>query len=125
MQPSLLRFLAMAIVCLSGRSFAATQQTNTPFPTPFNTEAPNHILTPPAETLAKIKGPPGFQISVFASEPDVQNPIAMTFDERGRLWVAENYTYAEAGVRWETRLRDRVVVLEDTKHTGHFDKRTV
>jgi putative membrane-bound dehydrogenase-like protein len=94
-----------------------------PFPVPFNTENPSNILTLPTQSLAKIKAPPGFKVSVFAAEPDVQNPIAITTDDRGRLWVAENYTYAENG--FEMSLRDRIIVLEDNHHTGHFDKRTV
>ena len=95
------------------------------FPAPFNTEPSNHILTPAAEALAKIKAPPGFNVTLLAAEPEVQNPIAMTIDERGRLWVAENYTYAESGVWFDLRLRDRILVFEDTKHNGQFDKRTV
>lgn len=124
-QASLHRVITFGLVWLTWQNSVVAEGIGSTFPTPFNTENPSHILTPPAEALAKIKAPPGFHVSVFASEPDVQNPIAMTFDERGRLWVAENYTYAEKGVGWEMRLRDRVVVFEDTKHTGHFDKRTV
>ena len=41
--------------------------------------------------------PPGFRVNVFAAEPDVRNPIAMTWDSRGRMWVAENYTYTREG----------------------------
>jgi putative membrane-bound dehydrogenase-like protein len=95
------------------------------FPAPFNTEPSNHILTPVSEALAKIKAPPGFNVTLMASEPEVQNPIAVTTDERGRRWVAENSTYAESGVWYDLRLRDRILVFEDTKHDGHFDKRTV
>ncbi len=78
-----------------------------------------------AEAARSFKMPPGFKVTVFASEPDVRQPIAMTFDPRGRLWVAENYTYAEAKVRFDTNLSDRVLIFEDTNHDGHFDKRTV
>jgi putative membrane-bound dehydrogenase-like protein len=55
----------------------------------------------------------------------VQQPIAMAWDARGRLWVAECYTYAENPARWDTSLRDRIVIFEDTDNDGHFDKRTV
>lgn len=37
--------------------------------------------------------PPGFKATLFAGEPDVQQPIAFAIDDRGRLWVAESYTY--------------------------------
>ena len=63
-----------------------------PFPEVFNTENAKDKLLTPAEALAKIKVPEGFNVSLFAAEPDVQQPIAITTDERGRLWVAENYT---------------------------------
>ena len=49
---------------------------------------------PPDEVCKTAVLPAGFRLSVFASEPDVQNPIAITTDDRGRLWVAENYTWA-------------------------------
>jgi putative membrane-bound dehydrogenase-like protein len=69
--------------------------------------------------------PPGFKATVFAHEPDVQQPIAMCWDEKGRLWVAENYTYSDAKERFDLKLRDRILIFEDSKNTGHFDKRTV
>jgi len=55
------------------------------------------VGTPPApqEALGLIEVPPGFHVTLFAGEPDVQQPISFTTDERGRLWIAENYTYAE------------------------------
>ena len=45
----------------------------------------------PAEAQKKFSLPPGFEIRLFASEPEVVNPVAMTWDERGRLWVVELY----------------------------------
>ena len=48
------------------------------FPQPFNTEKDLSIpLMPAAEAAAKFQVPPGFKVSVFAAEPDVQNPIPM------------------------------------------------
>jgi hypothetical protein len=69
--------------------------------------------------------PPGFLATLFAGEPDVQQPIGITTDASSRLWVAENYTYSEAAINFHPTLRDRVVILEDTNHDGRFDKRTV
>ena len=97
-----------------------------PFPKIFDTQATNNQpLTPPQDALKMLKLPPGFQATLFAAEPDVQNPIAMAFDPRGRLWIAENYTYAESKVGFDRSLRDRIVVFEDTDGDGRFDKRTV
>jgi putative membrane-bound dehydrogenase-like protein len=49
----------------------------------------------------------------------------MCFDDRGRLWVAECYTYADVKTNYDLHLHDRIVIFEDSKGTGHFDKRTV
>ena len=93
--------------------------------TPFNTELATNGPMPVAEVVAQTKLPPGFKLSVFAAEPDVQQPIGMATDARGRLWVAENYTYSERAVGYHKDLRDRIVVFEDTDNDGRFDKRTV
>lgn len=95
------------------------------FPTPYNTEKSPGGPMPPAEAAEKFTLPAGFKASVFAAEPDIENPIAMAWDARGRLWVAENYTYAEAGVRYDLALRDRIVVFEDKDGDGKFDTRKV
>jgi putative membrane-bound dehydrogenase-like protein len=80
---------------------------------------------PAEEAAATMQLPPGFKCLVFAAEPDVQQPIAMAWDSRGRLWVAENYTYAENPERWNTTLRDRILILEDTDGDGKHDKRKI
>jgi hypothetical protein len=55
---------------------------------------------------------------VWASEPMVQNPIAMAWDRQGRMWIAENYTYGSRKIRFDLSLRDRVIVLSDTDGDG-------
>jgi putative membrane-bound dehydrogenase-like protein len=95
------------------------------FPAPYNSGSSTASPTPPQEALSQLTMPPGFKATIFAAEPDVQNPIAMCFDAQGRLWIAENYTYAERPLRFDLKLRDRILVFEDTKGEGHFTKRTV
>src|SRR5579871_6240888 len=95
------------------------------FPKPYDSGPPVSGLMPPSEAAAKMTLPPGFKATVFAAEPDVCNPIAMAWDSRGRLWIAENYTYAEGGVRYDLKLRDRILIFEDTKGDGHFSSRRV
>jgi putative membrane-bound dehydrogenase-like protein len=96
------------------------------FPKPFNTGTDVGKKPISADEAVKlIKMPDGFKATVFAAEPDVQNPIACAWDSRGRLWVAENYSYAEAAVGFDKRLRDRIVIFEDTDNDGKHDKRTV
>ncbi|MDZ4778842.1 MAG: PVC-type heme-binding CxxCH protein, partial [Planctomycetia bacterium] len=92
---------------------------------PFNTETATNGPMPVMEVIAQSKLPPGFKLTVFAAEPDVQQPIGMATDARGRLWVAENYTYSESKMGYHKDLRDRIVVFEDTDNDGRFDKRTV
>ena len=58
-----------------------------------DTQPPKDIPPTPEEAARRFKVPPGFEVTLFAGEPDVRQPIAMTFDDRGRLWVAECYSY--------------------------------
>lgn len=104
---------------------AQTQPQADQFPEPTNSEPDGDTLLTPQQALEKIVLPSGFSATLFAHEPDVQNPIGMSFDHRGRLWVAENYTYAERGVRFDLRLRDRVIILADNDGDGRAESRTV
>ena len=96
------------------------------FPYPPDTERSTAEPLNAAETAATAQLPPGFRLEVFAAEPEVCNPIAMATDGRGRLWVAENFTWAGNGLGvWDDTLRDRLVVLADTDGDGRHDERTV
>lgn len=96
------------------------------FPEIYNSEKDKSANPPaPAEAAASFQVPEGFQTTVFAAEPDVQNPIAMAWDHKGRMWVAENYTYAETAKRFDLSLRDRIIILEDKDHDGHAETRKV
>ncbi len=95
------------------------------FPKVIDTEPDKSPVMPASQAAASFKGAEGFKIEVFAAEPDVRNPIAMTWDARGRLWIAENYTYAERAARFDLRHRDRVLIFEDSDGDGKHDKRTV
>lgn len=94
-------------------------------PTPNDNQALTLPFPTAQESLAKMKLPPGFKATVFAAEPDVRNPIAMCWDAKGRMWVAENYTYSDSKERFDMKLRDRILIFEDTDNDGKFDKRTV
>src|SRR3954452_9152854 len=95
------------------------------FPKPYDSEPAKEQPMPAAEAAASFRVPPGFRVGVFAAEPDVRNPIAMAWDPRGRLWIAENYTYAERAKKFDLGLRDRVLIFDDRDGDGHFDGRTV
>jgi putative membrane-bound dehydrogenase-like protein len=96
------------------------------FPAPYNSEANTNAAPPsPPQALAMLKMPTGFKATVFAAEPEVRNPIAMAWDARGRLWIAENFTYAESKRKFDFSLRDRILFFEDTDGDGRFDSRGV
>lgn len=86
-----------------------------------NTQNPKDIPPTPKVAVAKFQPPRGFEVSLFAGDPDVAQPISMTFDDRGRLWVAECYSYPN----WKKTGRDRILIFEDANGDGTFDKRKV
>ncbi len=88
---------------------------------PINTQAEGESPPTAEEATALIALPAGFSVTLFAGEPDVRQPIAMNLDDRGRLWVAESYSYKE----WEMKGEDRIVIFEDTDNDGQFDSRKI
>lgn len=91
----------------------------------FDTQQNAPRLTTPAEAVAAFRVSEGFRVTLFAAEPDVRQPIGIATDARGRVWVAENYTYAEGPGSFDARQRDRIVVLADTDGDGRSDRRRV
>jgi putative membrane-bound dehydrogenase-like protein len=90
----------------------------------FACAPPSHGEEPPRtpeETVKALKLPEGFRATLFAGEPDLVQPIGFCFDDRGRLWVAENTSYPN----WKPDGHDRIVIFEDTDGDGRFDTRTV
>ncbi len=112
--------LSLFLLSLSASVCAATE-----FPEPYDTEKAGSAPMPAREVARTAVLPEGFRLEVFASEPEVRQPIGMCFDEKGRLWVAECYTFAETPLRWDLKLNDRITVLEDTNGDGASDKRTI
>ena len=82
-----------------------------------------HAGLGPAEAAAAMTVPEGFRVDLIAGEPDVVQPIAFTFDARGRLWVAEAYSYP---IRMPAdQARDRILIFEDADADGRFETRKV
>lgn len=99
-----------------------------PVKTNFNPEK-NGSLTylSGQEALAKLKVPQGYKIELFASEtefPDLAKPMQMSFDGKGRLWVAvmPSYPHYKPG---DAKPNDKILILEDTNNDGKADKQTV
>ncbi len=82
----------------------------------FNSLQPQQVAD--AMTL-----PEGFSVQVIAAEPEVQQPVAMTIDEKGRIWVVEAYEYPQRAKG--DKGRDRILILEDTDKNGSLDSRKV
>ncbi len=124
------RLLVCASLVALGLTSFALVQGDEPAPVAevkpiYNSEPSTLPFTSPEDAVKGMTLPPGFSVSIFAAEPDVQQPIGISFDTRGRLWVAENYTYAEASINADRSLNDRIVILEDTDKDGKSDKRKV
>jgi putative membrane-bound dehydrogenase-like protein len=98
---------------------------------------------PPDEAQRRFKLAPGFEVELFAAEPEVRQPVTMTFDDRGRMWVIQYLQYPNpAGLRpvevdryLRTKYdrvpeppprgpvgKDKITILEDTDGDGRADK---
>ncbi|MEK6258127.1 MAG: PVC-type heme-binding CxxCH protein [Planctomycetota bacterium] len=84
--------------------------------------SPTEPLTP-TEQKAKFKLPAGFEIQLVASEPDIQKPMNLAFDARGRLWVSHSIEYPFAAADSE-KARDGLTVLEGIGPDGKAAKAT-
>ncbi len=73
----------------------------------------------PAEALKTMQLPGGFKAELIAAEPDLVQPIAFTFDERGRIWVVEGNSYPKP--REMGKGQDRIKILEDKDGDGSFE----
>ncbi len=94
-----------------------------PVPLTYSGEHPR-VQDPlsPEASMTHIQLPAGFSVKLFAAEPDIINPIAFTWDERGRLWVVQSLDYPhelsnEVG-------GDRITICEDTNGDGKADEFT-
>ena len=72
-------------------------------------------------SMSRMVVPPGFEIQLFAAEPDIVKPIYMAWDERGRLWIAETIDYPNLLHEEVGQGNDRITILEDTDGDGRAD----
>ncbi len=101
-------------------------------PTPALPAVPTNFKRPVdyldgVEAIEKMKIMPGYKVELFASEkefPDLKKPVQMSFDNRGRLWVATTPTYPHY-TPGESRPDDKLLIFEDTDGDGRADKQTV
>ncbi|TWU01216.1 PVC-type heme-binding CxxCH protein [Stieleria varia] len=76
----------------------------------------------PQQAMAAMSIPDGFDVSLFASEPDIAEPIAFCFDDRGRIWVVENFNYRTRREHTDDPV-SRIQILTDTNGDGRFDEK--
>ena len=103
--------------------FHATRPAIPARPKPPTPDAFAHDGLPPEAAAQAMTVPEGFKVTLFAGEPDVVQPIAFALDDRGRLWVAEAYSYPHRVA--PEKARDRILIFEDKDNDGHFDSRKV
>jgi putative membrane-bound dehydrogenase-like protein len=88
--------------------------------------APNPTTAPRTDaeqTVSRMYVPEGFKVEVIASEPDLCQPVAFAWDDRGRIWVVEAFSYPAKRPPGEGL--DRVVILSDEDGDGRFETRKV
>ena len=112
-QVSISRFarLSVVVTILAGQTAFSAER---------STPAADRPL-PPQEAPRHMTVPEGFRVTLFAGEPDVRQPIGFTTDDRGRLWVAECYSYPN----WTAEGHDRVLIFRDEHDSGRFAERKV
>src|SRR5690348_13012370 len=82
--------------------------------------APNKAYSP-QESVRRMTAPPGFHVELVAAEPDITNPIAMTFDDRGRIFITESIEYPRKSAGPG---RDCVKLIEGVRADGYAAKIT-
>jgi putative membrane-bound dehydrogenase-like protein len=127
-----LRLATLAALCATA-SAADTLTTRNPNPsapaaavgTAFDAakELPRYLPVEPAAALATWKVKPGFKLQLAAHEPQVRDPIAITFDENGRMFACEMIDYSER--RDATPHLGRISMLEDKDGDGIYETTTV
>lgn len=92
-------------------------------PLTYHGDGPSLQLPLSAEDSRRhIQVPEGFETVLFAAEPEIVNPIAFSWDERGRLWVLQSMDYPH---KLENKVGgDKITICEDTDGDGQADKFT-
>ena len=110
--------------CKAGNSNEA--KTTKPDSLAIRKSVPSAPVLSPAESIRKMKFEEGFVIKLVASEPLVEAPVAITFDEKGRIWADEMVNYMPDTVgTGEDKPNGKIVILEDKNKDGIMDSHKV
>ena len=88
-------------------------------------EAKESKFLKPEESVAAMTVKDGFTVNTWASEPMMTQPMAFCWDDRGRLWIAENKDYESRGHGFSSSGQSRILILEDTNRDGVADNKKV
>jgi putative membrane-bound dehydrogenase-like protein len=111
------RFVLTLIAIASWRGVMAAE------PTVTSNDLPRIPAVEAKDALKTFEVKKGFHVEMVASEPNIASPVAVSFDENGRMYVVEMIDYSER--RDETPHLGRIRLLEDTDGDGVYDKSTV
>ncbi len=125
MKPYVYTFLILIIFTLYQCQTYKPLSKSTEFkPSPVSLDSSPVI--PASESISKMKVEDGFEVQLIASEPLVSTPVAMSFDQKGRMWVVEMSGYMPDSLgTGEDLPSGKIVILEDKNKDGVFDERTV
>jgi putative membrane-bound dehydrogenase-like protein len=79
----------------------------------------------PDQAVGQMTLVDGYTVNAWAAEPTIAQPMAFCWDDRGRLWVAENHDYESRGEGFSNAGNSRILILEDTDRDGKADSRKV
>ena len=124
------RLIVLVICAFAILPFACTNNQKAPAAAPsgrmvLDKDPPVTPLSP-EQSIKKVQLPPGYHLELVASEPMIQEPVAISWDGNGRMYVAEMNTYMkDANATGEYEPTSRIMLLEDTNWDGKMDKATV
>ena len=121
------RFISLVLaVAMAAGLTAYGQQARGGWPPPLRPASTTSPVLSPEEALKSFVLPPGYRLELVASEPLIQDPVAIDWDPDGRMWAVEMPGYMlDITATRELEPLGRIVVFEDTNSDGKMDKRTV
>ena len=118
--------LLMVTMAVTGHGYQQSSSPNRAWPPDLQKPSGGSKPLSPEDALKTFYMPPGYRLELVASEPLIQEPVAIDWDVDGRLWAVEMPGFM-ANITGSNELDPigRVVVLEDTDGDGRMDRRTV
>ena len=119
-------WLLILIACLAGCNPGADSKDEQKDSLAIRAEFANSPVRSPEEALKLMQLEDGLTIQLAAAEPLVNTPVALTFDDRGRMWVVEMQSYMpDTAGTGEESPTGKIVILEDTNRDARFDVRKI